>query len=232
VQSCSNGTATHIVTPVAGPNGTIAPSTPQSVTEGDTTSFTLTPDTGFAIDSVTGCGGNLAGNTYTTAPIMADCTVNASFAALPDVAITIDDGRPYARYGMSLSYQITISNPGSSPVGDISVSNAFPAELDIGAATWTCSGGGGAVCTPSGTGALSDSGVTVPANGSVVYTLTAPVRLDTNSATVENEVTVTGPSGNHSASDQDTLVILRAGFENGDDGASVPSAQPSAPRAK
>jgi len=232
VQSCSDGTATHIVTPVAGPNGAIAPSTPQSVSDGDTTSFTLTPNTGFAIDSVTGCGGNLAGNLYTTGPITADCTVNASFAAAPDVAVTIDDGRAYAQYGMSLSYTITISNPGSSAVGDVSISNAFPPELDITAATWTCSGGGGAVCTPNGSGALTDSGVTVPANGSVVYTLTAPVRTDASSGQVANQVTVTGPSGSHDATDQDTLVILRAGFESGDDGASAPSSQPNRPRAK
>jgi uncharacterized repeat protein (TIGR01451 family) len=219
---------THTVTPsVTGGNGAIAPSTPQTVTDGNTTSFTLTPDSGYAIGSVTGCGGNLAGNVYTTGPITADCTVNASFAAVPDVAVTIDDGRAYAQYGMSLSYTVTISNPGSSAVGDVSISNAFPPELDINAATWTCSGGGGAVCTPNGSGALTDSGVTVPASGSVVYTLTAPVRANASSGQVANQVTVTGPSGSHNATDQDTLVILRAGFESGDDGANAPSSQPN-----
>jgi hypothetical protein len=82
VQSCSNGTVTHTVTPVAGPNGTIAPSTPQSVTDGGTTSFTLTPDAGYEIANVGGtCGGNLSGGVYTTLPITQNCTVEANFAA-------------------------------------------------------------------------------------------------------------------------------------------------------
>ncbi|MFI4969857.1 MAG: hypothetical protein ACHP7D_06605 [Lysobacterales bacterium] len=81
VQSCAAGVQ-HTVTPQAGPNGSIAPSTPQQVNDGATTSFTLTPDVGFAIDTVTGCGGSLVGNFYTTAPITADCTVDASFIAL------------------------------------------------------------------------------------------------------------------------------------------------------
>ena len=82
VQSCVAGVQ-HTVTPQAGPNGSIAPSTPQVVNDGATTSFTLTPDPGYSIGTVTGCGGSLAGNIYTTAPVTADCTVNASFAVVP-----------------------------------------------------------------------------------------------------------------------------------------------------
>ena len=223
VQSCSNGTTTHTVTPNAGPGGSIVPSTPQIVNDGATTSFTVTPNTGFAIESVTGCGGSLAGNLYTTGPITADCTVDATFAAVPDVTITIDDGRGFAKYGMTLNYEVTITNGGSSPVTGVSISNAFPPELDLGTATWVCHGGAGTTCTPSGTGALSDSGVVVPASGSVSYTLTATVRSDAVSSQVNNQVTVTGPSGSHSANDLDALVIFRAGFEVGDDGANAPS---------
>jgi uncharacterized repeat protein (TIGR01451 family) len=228
VQSCSNGTVTHTVTPVAGSNGSIVPSTPQIVNDGATTAFTINPNSGFAIDSVTGCGGSLAGNTYTTGPITADCTVNATFAALPDVTATIDDGRDYAKYGQTLTYTVTLTNSGASAVSGVGVSQAFPAALDVSTATWTCNAGGG-TCTASGTGALSDSGVTVPASGSVVYTLTANVLTSTPAATIDNQVTVTSGSGSHSADDVDTIVLFRAGFENGDDGA---SAVPGAPAAK
>ena len=233
VQSCSNGTVTHTVTPVAGAGGTIAPSTPQIVNDGATTVFTVTPNSGFAINTVTGCGGNLAGNTYTTGPITADCTVNASFAAVPDVTISIDDGHGFAAYGMTLSYEITLTNAGSSPVTGVSVSNAFPAQLDVSAATWVCHGGAGVTCTASGTGALSDTGVVIPASGSVSYTLTAPVRADATTNEVNNQVSVTGPSGTHSANDIDVLVIFRGGFENGDDGANaVPGVAAAAPVSK
>jgi YD repeat-containing protein len=71
---------TYTVTPSAGPNGTISPSTPRTVNYNLTTSFTVTPNTGYSIASVTGCGGTLTGNTYTTGPITSNCTVTASFA--------------------------------------------------------------------------------------------------------------------------------------------------------
>jgi YD repeat-containing protein len=72
--------STYTVTPSAGANGSISPSTPQTVNYNATTSFTVTPNAGYHIGSVSGCGGTLDGNTYTTGPITADCTVIASFA--------------------------------------------------------------------------------------------------------------------------------------------------------
>ena len=76
---------THIVTPEAGDHGSIAPSTPQTIADGATTTFAITPDAHYAIDSVTGCGGTLDGTSYTTAPITADCTVSASFVAITHI---------------------------------------------------------------------------------------------------------------------------------------------------
>ncbi len=70
---------TRTVTPSAGSNGQIAPADPQQVTQNSTVSFTLTPVAGYAIGTVSGCGGTLAGSVYTTAPVTADCTVTATF---------------------------------------------------------------------------------------------------------------------------------------------------------
>jgi hypothetical protein len=70
---------TFTVTPSAGANGTISPNTPQTVNAGNTKVFTLAPTAGYT-PAVTGtCGGTLTGNTYTTSPITANCTVIASF---------------------------------------------------------------------------------------------------------------------------------------------------------
>ncbi len=66
------------VTATAGANGTISPGT-RSINPGANTTFTITPNGGFAINTVTGCGGSLAGSTYTTASLYANCTVNATF---------------------------------------------------------------------------------------------------------------------------------------------------------
>lgn len=49
------------------------------VDHGDAATLTVTPDTGWSIDSVSGCGGSLSGTTYTTGSITADCTVAAAF---------------------------------------------------------------------------------------------------------------------------------------------------------
>ena len=80
-----DGGVTHTVTPEAGDHGSIAPSTPQTIADGATTTFAITPDAHYAIDSVTGCGGTLDGTSYTTAPITADCTVSASFVAITHI---------------------------------------------------------------------------------------------------------------------------------------------------
>ncbi|HKE46631.1 MAG TPA: PQQ-binding-like beta-propeller repeat protein [Rhodanobacteraceae bacterium] len=87
----TGGPITHTVTPTAGPGGSIEPSTPQTVNDGDTISFTVTPDAHYAIADVTGCGGSLAGDTYTTGPITADCTVSATFAIITHT-VTPDAG--------------------------------------------------------------------------------------------------------------------------------------------
>ena len=46
------------------------------------TSFTVTPDSGYQIGDVSGCGGSLVDNTYTTAPVDVDCTVTATFTQI------------------------------------------------------------------------------------------------------------------------------------------------------
>jgi glucose/arabinose dehydrogenase len=71
---------THVVTPVAGSGGAIDPDTPQTVDDGATVAFTLHPDPGYVLEDVDGCGGTLAGDTFTTAPVDADCTVAATFS--------------------------------------------------------------------------------------------------------------------------------------------------------
>lgn len=74
----------HTVSPsVTGGNGTITPSTPQSVADGATIAFTLAPAADHHVVTPIGgtCpAGSLAGDVYTTGAITADCSVIASFA--------------------------------------------------------------------------------------------------------------------------------------------------------
>ncbi len=64
---------------------TISPSTPQTVNYNNKTTFTLSPANGFYAVMGGTCGGTLStdGFSYTTYPVIANCTVVASFAATP-----------------------------------------------------------------------------------------------------------------------------------------------------
>ncbi|MFA6054979.1 MAG: putative Ig domain-containing protein [Thermodesulfovibrionales bacterium] len=106
---------TYTVTPAAGSGGSINPSAPQTINYNSTTAFTLTPNTGYHVASVTGCGGTLAGNTYTTGPITADCTVTAAFA-INTFTITASagangsispSGATTVNYGASKTFTVT-----------------------------------------------------------------------------------------------------------------------------
>jgi hypothetical protein len=69
-------TATAFV--VDSTRGTITPPS-QTVNQGSTAIFILNPNAGFSASVSGTCGGTLAGNTFTTNPITANCTVIANF---------------------------------------------------------------------------------------------------------------------------------------------------------
>lgn len=86
------------VTPqVVGSGGVIAPATAQTVSQGSTTSFELTPSPLYAIATASGCGGTLGGTTFTTAAILADCAVTVSFTPIDsdgDGVVDLNDNCP------------------------------------------------------------------------------------------------------------------------------------------
>ena len=67
------------VSAVSGVNGSISPSM-VSVVQGQTATFTVTPETGYSVLSVSGCNGTLSENTYTTGTILAACSVTVQYA--------------------------------------------------------------------------------------------------------------------------------------------------------
>jgi hypothetical protein len=81
--SLGNDMITATVAPLGG--GTISPAPssaiPVNVPNGTVLTFTVTPNPGYTISSVTGCGGTLKGHTYTTAPATASCAIKAVFGA-------------------------------------------------------------------------------------------------------------------------------------------------------
>lgn len=130
--------------------------------------------------------------------------VNVS--ALADLSITKTDGVTTATPGGSVTYTITASNAGPSPVVGATVTDTFPASFT---GTWTAVGAGGGTVTAAGSGNINDT-VNLPVGGSVTYTVSGTISASatgtlSNTATVGSTTTDPVP-GNNSASDTDTLV--------------------------
>lgn len=149
--SASFSINTYTVTASASTGGSISP-TSTTVNHGTTTSFTVTPDTMYAIDTVTGCGGSLNGNTYTTGVITADCVVSASFAG--PAVMSVADNSVIEGNGGSAALTFTISLSVQAN-GNVTVDYATSDGTAIGGVS--CGGGvdyitaGGALTISSGT---------------------------------------------------------------------------------
>src|SRR5207244_2320984 len=113
--------------------------------------------------------------------------------------------------GTGLTYTIVATNNGPSDVYDATVADSFAAAL--GTPSWTASGTAGTSgFDASGTGNISDGGITIPAGGSVTYVVTATVASSktgdlTNTATVSSAVADPTPA-NNSATDTDTPLFV------------------------
>ena len=79
----TNVANTYTVTASAGAGGSISPAGQLAVAEGGTSTFTLTADSGFSFNRISGScpSGTTSGTTHTTGAITANCTVVAEFTA-------------------------------------------------------------------------------------------------------------------------------------------------------
>ena len=71
--------SSYTINATAGEGGSIGP-TSRTLNHGGSTTFTVTPATGYSIANVTGCDGTLNGTTYTTGTIISNCSVEATFS--------------------------------------------------------------------------------------------------------------------------------------------------------
>ncbi len=179
----SGGSGTHTVTATAGSGGTINPAS-IAVNNGSTTTFTVTPDTGYLVASFTGCNGSLNGNTYTTGTVTADCTVTASFVVSTGTTHTVT-----ATAGVGGTV-----NPVSVTVNDGSTTDVTITP-DVGYAIGGVTGCGGTLSgTIYTTGAIT-ADCTVTASFIVTHTVTATAGvggiINPSSATVNDGSTAT-----------------------------------------
>jgi uncharacterized repeat protein (TIGR01451 family) len=125
-----------------------------------------------------------------------------------DLSITKTDGATTYTPGQGLTYTIVVSNIGPTNVQGATVTDTFDAAL--GTPTWTATGTTGTVFTASGSGNLSQT-VSLPAAGSITYTVTVSQVSVAKTGDLSNTATVQAPNGttdptlaNNTATDVDT----------------------------
>ncbi|HEY6922165.1 MAG TPA: hypothetical protein VI653_01760 [Steroidobacteraceae bacterium] len=94
-------------------------------------------------------------------------------AATPDDLQVTTSGPASVLQGSAVTYTVVVTNNGNYSLGAgnaPSIVDSLPASIT--GATWTCAGAGGGTCDASGTGNINTTHVTLPANGSVTYTIT------------------------------------------------------------
>ncbi|HUD40501.1 MAG TPA: choice-of-anchor Q domain-containing protein [Dokdonella sp.] len=110
-------TTRYVVTVSTTAGGTVDPSAPQSIVPGESAVLTLTPDAGFQVLAVGGsCGGTRQGAVYTTAPVVADCTVEVSFidtAMMPVAQVAPGELDLTLGQGSSTGSALSIANVGT-----------------------------------------------------------------------------------------------------------------------
>ena len=120
------------VTATAGANGSITPAS-QSVHYNTAAQFTVTPATGYMVDTISGCGGvsNVGGSTWaTTNPVTYNCAVNVTFsvAQLTVTATSVGNGTVTppsvnVQYGQAATFTAT---PASAEYEVVAVTGNCP----------------------------------------------------------------------------------------------------------
>jgi uncharacterized repeat protein (TIGR01451 family) len=163
--------------------------------------------------------GSLTNTATATAPAGIDPTpVNTAtdidtLNVTADLSITKTDGVTSEVPGTAVEYTIVARNAGPSAVTGATVTDVLPAALID--ASWSCVASAGSTCGPTGSGNISDT-VDLLNGGTATYTLNATV-APTAVGNVSNTASVTaptgvtdadsGPGGNNTATDTDTLAI-------------------------
>lgn len=128
-----------------------------------------------------------------------------------DLAITKTDSLVDVTRGDTVTYSVVVTNNGPTDAVGATVTDSLPAQLT--STTWVCTATGGAVCTASGTGNLSDT-ADIPVGGVATYAITATVS-DSTSGSIANSAVVLPPAdltdinpANNSANDVDNWNYL------------------------
>ena len=134
-------TSTYTITPTAGLNGNISPSSPSVVASGTSQVYTIIPDVGYKVENVIVDDIPVgATNTYTFSNVNRNHTINASFSLINPGTINISPSTSTISRGNRLQFMVTL--PASTTATSTwSSTNANVATVDsVGLATALANG--------------------------------------------------------------------------------------------
>ena len=168
--------------------------------------------------TVSGTATGTLSNTATVAPPVGTPKTATDTDNLADLSITkvdnaggssITPSTGNVLQDQSLTYTVVISNSGPGSVSGATITDPIPS--DISGDTWTAASTGGVAATgfaTSGSGNINQTGVNLPADSAITYTITGTVS-STATGTFSNSATVTPPVGTpKTATDTDNLPDL------------------------
>ncbi len=170
----------------AGQGGAISP-VGATVESGKTAAFSILAQTGYSIDTVSGCGGALSGIIYTTGPITADCTVTASFAinsytvnATAGAGGAISPGSVNVDFGGTASFTVT-PDAGFSIAGVTGCNGMLSGNTyTTGAVSGNCTVSASFVETPPVSGVFPVNGAAdAPRIGAITASFSKPMMAST-----------------------------------------------------
>ena len=151
-----------IITPSAGPNGTISPATVQTVPYGTTPTFTMTPDAGYGVADVLVDGVSVGAVTsYQFPSVIANHTISVTFA-VPSLTVTVPTGTESWPSG-------TLQNLGWSVSSPVSVGQFGVWLVNQTTGTWYDAGYYDATGASSYTPSFSTLGMPAGSYKAVVY---------------------------------------------------------------
>lgn len=164
------------------PLGTLAP--------GADGSYTVTVNVAPATTAGTVINnGNYAIYATSVSPLLGSRQqTTVSSAQLGDVKATVTDGKTAVGWGQPTSYTAVVSNAGPIAASSVTVADTMPAQLT--GVTWTCATTGGATCTASGSGNISDT-IALPVGATATYTITGTIVAGTGNGSIKHTMTAT-----------------------------------------
>jgi hypothetical protein len=221
----------YTVTASAGAGGAITPPS-QSVAHGGTATFTVTPQSGFTVTSVTGttCTPvNTNGTTWTAANITAACAVTATFSASNyTVTATAGMGGAITPPSQSVAHggaaNFTVTPQSGFSVTSVTGTTCTP--VNNGNGTWTATNITSAcavtatfsainytvTATASEGGSISPASQTVAAGGDATFTVSAEPEHDVVNVSGDTCTPVDNGDGTWTASDIDSDCAVTASF--------------------